>query len=206
MADHRRRFERWRKGLPKTTSYLVDQVLARIVPEFEARGFVWYPDFAGGDIDEVGSNEIPLQRRVGRDWPTGQIAFGKYARPCFSIEFAMLPPECRRLGVEPVPQQNAIVVYAPAYFMLCRGERRNLDGQFGYRYPVLRPRHFLDSEIDKAVSLLPVVFDLFDKGIPEAWLTADFGPIAPHVMLLGSWRIWEERRRKKAASEQERTK
>ena len=30
MVDHRKRFARWRRMLPKNTSYLVEQVLARV--------------------------------------------------------------------------------------------------------------------------------------------------------------------------------
>ena len=65
MAGHRKRFERWRNKLPERARFLVDQVLARIVPEFEAKGFQWYDDFAGGNTKEIGHNEIPLQRREG---------------------------------------------------------------------------------------------------------------------------------------------
>lgn len=38
QVDHRKRFERWRSKLPTNTAYLVDRVLACIVPEFEAKG------------------------------------------------------------------------------------------------------------------------------------------------------------------------
>lgn len=216
MASHRRRFERWRSKLPKHTRYLVDEVLARIVPEFEARGFKWYDDFAGGDPNEVAHNEIPLQRREDDQWPTVQIRFGRDT-PWFSIYFAMLPPVCRRmLATEDIPREKAIVVYAPAYFMLCRGKYKNLDGEFGHAFSmvnlflflpmliagligrdlrhtindvrfIVSPRRFLDAEISQAVSLLPDLFNLSDKGIPEAWLTHDFGYVDRHVMLMGSW-------------------
>ena len=73
--------------------------------------------------------------------------------------------------------------------------------EFGYDLFSLRPRHYLDSEVDKAVSLLPVLFDLFDRGIPPAWLVADFGYVAKHVMLMGSWRLMKEHRAKKGAVE-----
>lgn len=73
--DHKKRFENWRRRMPLKTQYLVNQVVARILPEFERQGFVWYPDFAGNNPQEIGANEIPLQRREGDEWPTVQITF-----------------------------------------------------------------------------------------------------------------------------------
>lgn len=228
MADHRKRFERWRNKLPEHTRYLVDQVLARIVPEFEARGFKWYDDFAGGDAKAVSYNEIPLQRREGEQWPTVQISFDKRARPAFYINFSMLPPICRGIfGEEDGPRERAIVSGAPVYFRLCKGRHKSLDGEFGHAFskvnyffflPMLiagligrdlgstikdirfiaSPRHFLDAEVSKATELLPVVFDLFDKGIPNAWLTHEFGYVDKYVMLMGSWYLNEKLRNKRA--------
>lgn len=231
MADHRKRFERWHRKLPAHTRYLVDQVITRIVPIFEARGFQWYGDFAGGDTKAVGYNEIPLQRREGEQWPTVQIRFDKRARPAFYIDFSMLPPVCQRWGFDEdypwtkidVPREKAIVAYAPAYFMLCKGKGKSLDGGFGHTFSgvniffflpmllagligrdishtvkdirfMISTRRFLDSEINAALALLPELFDLFDQGIPEAWLTHDkLGYVDKHVMLLGSWYLTEHK-------------
>jgi hypothetical protein len=202
MADHRKRFERWRTKLPEHTHYLVDQVLARIVPEFEARGFKWYGDFAGGDPKEISYDEIPLQRREGERWSTVQIQFDKRARPFFHISFAVLPLICRKMfGTQEILREKAINVYAPAHFRLTTGKRLGdgffgSGGMFGYSYFALAPSRKIDAEIDKAVALLPVLFDLFDRGIPEAWLTHDFGYVDKHVMLMGSWHLNEQRRAK----------
>lgn len=193
MADHRKRFEQWRRKLPSQTNFLVDQVLETIVPRFEERGFVWYHDYAGGDPAEVAPYTIPLQKREGTAWPSAEIQFGR-AKPCFTIYFAALPEVCKRLGVEAIPRERAIVVYAPAYFMLCKGESRNLDGQFGYRWFALSPRSRLRSDVAKAVSLLPVLFDRFDQGIPLDWITHELGYVDDHVMLAGSWGVFERLR------------
>lgn len=205
MADHRKRFERWRNKLPVHTRYLVDQVLERIVPVFEAKGFQWYGDFARGDSKEVGCDEIPLQLREGEQWPTVQIRFSRRRWPEFFIDFAMLPPVCQRWGIDEhqpwtkidVPRDKAIVAYAPAYFRLSKGERHGVNGSFGYSWFSLFPRRKLDAEVGEAMSLLPVMFDLFDQGIPEAWLTHD-KPwyVNKHVMLSGSWYLTEQRRTK----------
>lgn len=199
MADHRQRFERWGSKLPAHTRYLVDQVLAHIVPEFDARGFKWYSDFAAGNVHEVASHEIPLQRREGEKWPTVQIRFDKGGRPFFFIGFAMLPLVCRRWGTaeDPwaavdVPRQKAIDAYAPAYFRLCKGKRKSNDSLFGYVWMTLFPRRKLDSEVEKAVALLPVLFNLFEEGIPEVWLTSEYGPVSQHVLLMGSWYLKEK--------------
>lgn len=215
MSDHKRHFERWRKKLPVNSAYLVEQVLARIVPLFEAKAFVWYPDFAGGDLAQIGANEIPLQRRQGSEWPTVQLAFHKHGRPWFQIHFAALPEVCRRLdgalGYSPVARQTSIAVEAPAYFGLRRGRWGDYrDGQFGFNcltlFPIpvglsrfiryrFSPLSFLDSEVEAALALLPVLFDVFDRGIPREWLQHGFGYATPHVILIHSWKLWEERRR-----------
>lgn len=225
MADHRKRFERWHHKLPTHTRYLVDQVITRIVPVFEAKGFQWYGDFAGGDTKAVGYYEIPLQRREGEQWPTVQIRFDKRARPAFYIDFSMLPPICSGdiSGEGDSPRERAIVNSAPAYFRLCKGKHKSLDGEFGHAFSgvnvffflpmllagligrdvshtvkdirfMISTHRFLNSEINAALALLPELFDLFDQGIPEAWLTHDKpGYVDKHVMLLGSWYLTERK-------------
>ena len=186
LADHRKRFERWRAKLPKNTAYLVDQVLTRIVPEFEARGFVWHPDFAGGDPTQIGANEISLQRRSGENWPTVQIPFDKRFWPNFHVDFAVLPPICKRWttgGYVDIPREKAIVVEAPASFALCKGRKRNFDCQYGYNWFALFPRRYLDGEIAHLRALLPEVFDLFDRGIPKDWLKHKYGYVTKHILV-----------------------
>lgn len=187
MADHRKRFEHWRSRLPAHTAYLVEGVLTRLLPELEARSFAWHRDYAGGDAKEIAAHTLPLQRREGEEWPTVEIHFANRAHPWFSVYFAALPAVCRRPGKEPVPREKAIVVYAPAWFRLCKGESRGLDGQFGYHWFALRPRGRLDAELDKALRLLPVVFDLFDRGIPREWLARERGLVTRHIRLMSAW-------------------
>ena len=189
MTDHRKRFERWRARLPDKTAYLVDKVLARIVPEFESRGFVWYPDYAGGDSTQIGANDIPLQRRSGRLWPTVQILFDKRFRPSFNISFAALPPICKRWKVDryvDIPREEALVFEGPAHFALCQGRKRNYDCQYGYHWFALSPRRYLDSEVEHLRSLLPGLCDLFDSGIPDDWAGRKFGYVTKHILLLES--------------------
>ena len=193
MTDHRSRFERWRRFAPKHTKYLID-VLDRIVPEFEREGFHWQPHYAGGDPNEIRANTIPLQIRSGDLWPTVEVHFPGSRRPSFSIYFAALAPECRRLGREVVPRERAIVVYATAYFMLCKGRHRNLDGQFGFRWFSAWPIRRLNREVETALGLLPELFGIFRAGIPQEWLTHPFGHVSPHVMLIGSWHLFGQRK------------
>lgn len=197
MADHRTRFERWRRLAPAPTKHLIAQVLERIVPGFEAEGLVWQPDYAGGDPNEIGANTIPLQSRSGGLWPTVELRFPGSRRPFFSIDFAALPEECRRLGRDPVPRERAIVVYAPVYFMLCKGRHRNLDGQFGYRWLSPWPTRKLDREVTTALELLPEIFKVFHAGIPPEWLTHELGYVSPHVRLMGSWHLFNRRRQRR---------
>lgn len=217
-ADHRKRFERWRKGLPKQTAHLVEQVLTRIVPEFEARGFGWYSDYGGGDGLP---NNIPLQLRQGEEWPTVEILFAKWGRPFFQINFATLPSVCKIAGRDPLPREKAGVVHAPAYFALRKGRGSSYqDGIFGREdylnhcmtlimHPQILFKHakagfsaprFLDQEVSEAVTLVPILFELFENGIPAAWRERDkIGYVSKHVILLNSWKM-SERRRATAAS------
>ena len=210
--DHKKRFAGWRRRMPRKTQYLVDQVVERIVPEFEKHGFVWYPDFAGNDPKEIGAGDIPLQRRVGDAWPTVQIAFPK-GEPWFHINFSALPEICKNPVRSAIPREQAIAVYGPAYFSFRRGIwNDHRDSEFGFDWmPLLFPspvkllrllryllnwRKFLDSEVNAALALLPTLFDIFDKGIPAEWLDHDFGRITPNVMLIHSWKRWEKRQQK----------
>jgi len=195
IANHRQRFERWRRLASKPTKYLIQQVLDCIVPRFEAEGFAWQLDYAGGDPNEIGANTIPLQIRSGSNWPTVEIHIPRLNHPHFSIDFGVLPSECRRLGRDPVPRDKAIVLYAPAYFMLCKGRGRGLDGQFGYHWFSLQPRRKIDRDVALAASLLPEIFGLFRTGIPAEWLTHERGYVSRHVRLMGSWYLFGQSRR-----------
>ena len=189
MADHRKRFDKWRKKLPPNSAYLVEQVLSQVVPEFERRGFGWYSDYAGGDPSQIAANDLPLQRRSGAAWPTVQILFDKRQRPAFSVNFGALPPVCKRVqndGYTDVPRERAIVYEGPVYFALCQGRKRDYDCQYGYYWFRLRPQKFLDSEIEYLRGLLPELFELFDQGIPEEWGRRKFGYVTKHILLAGS--------------------
>jgi hypothetical protein len=204
-SDHHQRFNRWLNRLTDREYYLVSQVLARIVPEFERHGFVWPVDFANNDRQEIGANEIPLQRRGEGDWPTVQIIF---RRGWFRIYLGLLPEQCRKLtanGYEWIPRENAIALYAPAAFLLCRGKLRSCsqDSEFGlggfcsvltsptgwlrYVNKLFFYQKFIDSELDELIGLLPVLFELFDKGIPQEWLVHERGQISPNFRLMFSW-------------------
>lgn len=206
------RFIRWRERTAPKTRYLVDAVLQRIAPEFEKHGFVWYPDFAGDDAREIGANEIPLQQRLGSEWPTVQIYFykGNWG-PRFRIAFAALPEMCRSLIQPQVPRDRAVAQYGPAYFYLSRGKWRDYrDTEFGFNWmPMLLPRpsdvmrlvayssnwkRYLDAEVAAALALLPGLFELFDKGIPTEWVMRARGPVSEHVRLVHSWKIWDSYR------------
>ena len=203
--DHKHRFMNWRKRMPQKTQYLADRVLARIVPEFEKHGFVWYPDFAENNVREIGANEIPFQKREGAEWPTVQIMFVPKG-PFFRIDFSALPAHCRNPISNDIPQSKAIVSYGPAYFSLCSGtsKDRQLDAIFGFdllpnlffgfgrfiRY-LINWRDFFDSEVDIAMELLPYLFEVFDKALYREWLDHPFGYVNEHVFLLSSWKIRE---------------
>lgn len=209
--NHKKRFAGWRKRAPHKTQYLADQVLDRLVPEFERHGFVWYADFAVENSREIGANEIPLQRRTNEEWPTVQIRFYSKWGPRLHIDFSALPEICRSPLRSSIPREAAIAVYGPACFSLRRGIwKDNQDSEFGFNWmPLLLPtpaklfrlfryifnwRKYLDSEVDAALTLLPILFDIFDRGIPQEWIEHGFGSITPNVMLTHSWKLWESRK------------
>jgi hypothetical protein len=203
--SQRDRFLNWRRRAPPRMRYLVDSVLGRIVPALEREGFVWYADFAGNDPQEIGGNEIPLQRRGTADvWPTVQIYFYRGIRsPLFRIAFSGLPRICRSPVKSGIPRERAVAHYGPAYFFL---HRKNYNSEFGFNWMLLlipSPRNivrlirylynwrqFIDSEVQSAADLLPELIELFDRGIPEEWLLRPRGPVTDHVTLVHSWSIW----------------
>ena len=166
MGNHRRRFKRWHANQPSKTKYLAELVLAEIVPRFERERFRWYPDFAGGDIQQVANSCIPLQRREGKFWPTVEIAFDRRARPAFYVNFAILPPNCRRWTEEgwvDVTQLEAALVDGPAVYFI-RGTSRWSRNRFGYLYFSLFPKRRLRTDVAVVVGHLPELFRVFDRG------------------------------------------
>jgi hypothetical protein len=152
--------------------YLTDLVIDEIVPLFREQGFDRFPDYAGESVFAVGPNCIPLQRRSGPEWPTVELLFDKRSRPSLGVTFAMLPEVCYRQterGPEQIPRLEANVVEGLAHFVLCKGQRANFDCNFGYTGFALRPKSRLDGEVAVLKSLLPWLFDILEKGIPESW-------------------------------------
>jgi hypothetical protein len=186
-ADQIKRFERWRRKLPKNTAHLVSLVLDEVVPIFQARGFDRFHDYAAGSTFAVGPNCIPLQRRSGRDWPTVEISFHKRRAPILGVHFAMLPEICHRISLTEhrrveIPRAEANVVEGPAFFSLCKGTSRNY-ANFGYRWFSPMPKYTLRREIDTLKTLLPWLFDLFDRGIPPTWLEGPVGYVDRHAFM-----------------------
>lgn len=166
MSDQRRRFKRWRATRPNRVQYLADLILAEIVPLFEQERFVWYPDYAGGDIQQVSNSCIPLQRREGEFWPTVEIAFDRRDRPSFYLDFALQPPNCRRYtkdGWEAVAQSDAALVDGYAIFR-AKGTNWLAPDRFGYLYLSLWPRRRLRKDVAVMARRLPEIFRVFDSG------------------------------------------
>ena len=173
--------------------YLSNLVIDQIVPAFREQGFDRYPDYAGGNAFAVGPNCIPLQRREGSEWPTVEILFDKRSRPSLGVTFAALPEICCRQtlqGTQQIPRLEANVVEGRAFFLLCRGQHGNFDGNFGYHWLALRPKRKLDIEVAVLGSLLPWLFDLLEKGIPEAWYRQKPGYVGKFGFLSPASRIF----------------
>lgn len=194
MGNVKKNFERWRRKLPEDSAYLIEQVIEKVIPDFEAQGFVWYEDYAGGKFSEIGPNTIPLQRRSGEEWPTVEIRFGERGEPWFGVDFGVIQPVNQRIDGKFYDRAHAIVCYAPVYFFLCKNDKSR-GGDFGVTHGwYYDNKKKIESEIAECRKLLPIVFELFDKGIPDSWLTSNFGEVAPHIWLMGSWHINEQRR------------
>jgi len=198
--NHKKRFMGWRKRMPKKTQYLVNQVLERIVPEFERHGFLWYPDF------QVGANVLPLQKREGLEWPTVEIRFVPKG-PFFRIEFSALPEQCEDMSQKQIQREYANLACAPVWLFLCR-KNSSGDASSGFGFVGILPtvilspfnaikylkdwRKFFDSEVDAAVGLLPKLFEIFDKQSYRDWQDLPFGFINEHVFLSMSWKIRDD--------------
>lgn len=173
--------------------YLSSLVIDEIVPAFLERGFDRFPDYAGGSAAAVGSNCIPLQRRSGPNWPTVEIVFDKRNRPTLGISFAMLPEICHRQtdhGSQDISRPEANVVEGAAFFILCKGQHTNFDCTFGYRGLALRPKRKLDDEVAVLRSLLPWLFSVLEKGIPEAWYSKKPGYVDRYAFLSRASRVF----------------
>jgi hypothetical protein len=150
-------FERWRGKQPGHTRYLADLVAERIVPAFESRGFVWHDKSTGGFVY--------LVRQDPECWPASQIRFHDRAKPMVLLDVACLPESCRQWDgsrFAPVPREQAEIVDAPALFYL-RNRRKLAPNHFGYGYLSLLPRRHLRKEIETMESLLPRLFEVFDR-------------------------------------------
>lgn len=173
--------------------HLTNLIIDEAVPIFRERGFDRFPDYAGGSVSAVGPNCVPLQRRSGSEWPTVEIAFDKRGRPTLGVNFAMLPEVCYREtehGTTKIPRIEANVVEGPAFFILCKGQRANFDCNFGYRGFALRSRSKLDGELAVLKSLLPWLFNVLEKGIPEAWYEKKPGYVDQYAFLSRASRIF----------------
>ena len=194
MGDVKKNFERWRRKVPEDTAVLLDQVLEKVIPDFKAQGFSWYGDYAGGKFSEIGPNTVPLQRRTTEEWPTVEFHFDQGGEPRFSVYFGVIQPVNYRLDGKVYHRDHAIVCYAPAYFLLKKNDKPG-SGIFGLTHGwYYDSNKKIESEIAECRKLLPIVFELFDNGIPDGWLTSNFGKVAPHIWLMGSWYINEQRR------------
>ena len=205
--DYQQRFARWREKLGRNTNYLVEQVCARIVPEFEKHGFVWLTHMEPPAVRNL--NYITLLKRGGNDWPIVEIHFDKRGRPWFVFEVSVLPPMCKQLtptAMIDIPRSDAYLLNGPVHLRLQKGRFQSAE-LFGYSAlnyltknplrPVsylLNPRRYLRAEVDKALSLLPELIDLFERGIPEEWLTdaSKHFAVSDHFSLLASWHLSEQ--------------
>ena len=183
MADHKKRFKKWQKELPGTTDYLVNLVETVILPIFEEKGFVWYSDFAGGDSNQIGANDIPLQKRNNNDlWPTVQIWFDKRKIPYCHVNFSLLPKNCHRLtasGQVEIDREVALVYEGNEYFSLCKGENKNYDCQFGSNSFFMQ-RKKIKSDINVLKELLIEIFDFFDSSGANEWKEVKRGYVTKH--------------------------
>jgi hypothetical protein len=189
--DQSQRFAKWRKKLPKNTAKLADIVVDQIIPLFEARGIIQHADYANGGALSVGANCIPLQLRQGNEWPTVELLFDKRGRPALGVTFAMLPELCFRRsehGPIQIPRCDANVVEGPAFFSLCKGHHGYNDRNFGYYYFSFNPERKLANEISTLKSLLPWLFELFERGMPNDWLQGSPRYVDQHAFLVLSAR------------------
>lgn len=179
------RFAKWHMRSPARARELIDLVLQEIEPVFVERGFERSPEYAGGNVRMVGANCLPYQQREGVTWPTVEITFVP-GRPQLGVDFAVLPETCWRVtseGFQEIDRSVAKVTEGPAFFALCKGERKNFDCNFGYGTLALRPSHRLSKEVAQLKSILPWLFEVLEKRTLEGWYREKPGFVAKHAFL-----------------------
>jgi hypothetical protein len=184
MSDPVDRFERWRRKQPPRIANLAQRVLYELIPIFEAADFKRYRDYAGNDLSVVGANTIAIQRRSGDRWPTVEVQFHRRTRPSFNVTFAELPGVCNRwTSGSPVAidRAQANVVEGDAYFILCKGARRNFDCSFGIPSFSLFPDRVIAREFSLAMASSRYLVEVFNTGIPANWFDAAPGYVSEFV-------------------------
>lgn len=198
------RFTRWRLKLSSITRFLVDEVCLRVVPLFESHGFEWLKTNDPPAYRNL--NYLTFLRRQDEDWAVVVIKFAGWGRPWLMFEMSVLPPVCRQLKNDEIvliPRQEAYLTNGPVVVRLAKGRFPSAD-LFGMvindcltRRPWALIRYALDRkayikyEVDQAVSLLPLVFKLFDEGIPAKWYAGEWGHLDDHFVLVDSWQLAE---------------
>jgi hypothetical protein len=196
MLGQPTRFERWRGR--DDTKVFVSLVETEVVPRFLARGYEQPADYPRR------ANWLPLQRRIGPEWPTVELQFSNRGRPFLKLDFATLPEVCRTLALDgtsfqDIPRAKACVVDAPAFFSLCKGRARRDDCTFGDPNIFFRPvrlRRKLEKEVATLKSLCEWLINLLDQGIPAQWLErSNGGRVHEHVIMSNVSRIFRDRPR-----------
>jgi hypothetical protein len=195
MSDQIKKFERWRRLLPKRTMFFVELIEAEVAPLFLTHGYRRYSDYPGK------ASWIGLQRRNGDLWPTVELHFGHRGRPFVTLSFALLPETCRtilldRPGFYDIPRIKAGVVDAPAFFSLRKGRYRNDDNVFGDASIFCRPlwlQEKLRREVAELKSLSIWLINFLDTGIPREWLERSTGgQVHPNIFMSYSSRIFHD--------------
>jgi hypothetical protein len=155
-ANKRARFDRWRQKLPGNTRYLAELVAERILPAFEAQGFVWH--------DKATAGFLYLVRPEPECWPAVQIRFHPQRSPMTLLDVGCLPESCRKWdgrAFVPVPREAAEIVDGPVLFYL--RNRKFAPNYFGYRFFSVMPKRRIERDIARLEERLPRLFELFDQ-------------------------------------------
>ena len=152
---HKKKFARWKSNLPEKTRWLVEAVEEKLIPEFEARGFVWSNNFFQREDETVVQPfTLPFIRRGEGFQDSLVINFEKHKSPRFGISFR------RWTSVEMQQDQ----MWFPHYLTWKKSEKAQYKS-FGLgALDLFADKSRCEAVVDQVIALLPQVDACMEQG------------------------------------------
>jgi hypothetical protein len=176
-------------GRSRHLTRLYDRLASSVFPVLAAARFERLDQVPAGFAEWTGGNRIVFQKRDSAEWPTIEFELGRSGAGHCRVHLGVLPQECWSVSGERVPQDEAPVWMAPAYFVLSRNSRHGRGAQrFGARRFLFFQIAAVEQDMETLRRLMKSVFQHFQQGLPGAWRNARHPGVHPNLtMLWGPW-------------------